>query len=111
MSLDKLKEKVGEAIENLVTLEIASFTGKPSGEININGDNLFESIKNSLATTTLVGYSRFELDGDAINYTNSDLGEGKEDLVTAHTALVQSAKDSREKLFDFALTVLGAKKD
>ena len=105
--LDKLKKSVGDAIEDLATLEVASFTGS---QINLDGlepKKVFETIKNGLTSSTLVGYSRFEVEGDAMNYVNSDLGPEKKYLLDGHNAMVEGAQKSRKDFFDFVLKVTG----
>ncbi|WP_298516240.1 hypothetical protein [uncultured Kordia sp.] len=110
--LAKLKEDIKAIVEDLATLEVASFTGP---EIDLNtGDadddqkhkKVFETIRGALTTSTLVGYSRFEIEGDAMNYTNSDLGEGKKYLIDAHNSMVEGAQKSRKDFFDFVLNVI-----
>lgn len=112
MSLQKLKTAVENIVEDLATLEVASFTGSQIDLKNVKDPNaVFQTIKNKLTTATLVGYSRFEIDGDAMNYTNSDLGEDKKYLIDAHNSMVDGAQKSRKDFFDFVLKVLKAKID
>ncbi len=105
--LKKLKDDVVAVIQDLSTLEVASFTG-PQIELKDakNPNAVFDTIKSKLTTSTLVGYSRFEVDGDAMNYTNSDLGEDKKYLLDAHNGMVEGAQKSRKDFFDFVLKVL-----
>ena len=70
---------------------------------------VFSTLKSSLTTATLVGYSRFEVEGDAMNYVNSDLGEDKKYLLDGHNTMVEGAQKSRKDFFEFVLKVLGAK--
>ena len=72
----------------------------------IDHKKVFEIIRSRLTTSTLVGYSRFEMDGDAMNYTNSDLGEPKKYLLDAHNSMVEGAQKSRKDFFDFVLKVI-----
>jgi len=111
MSLDKLKKTVTDALEDLSTLEVASFTGPQIELKDKKGQQVFDAIRNSLTTSTLVGYSRFETDGDAMNYVNSDLGEDKKHLLEGHNTMVEGAQKSRKDFFDFVLKVLNAKVD
>lgn len=113
MSLKNLKTKIGNAIEDLATLEVASFTGPEIDLKSAKGQNgeikpdaVFKKIKSSLLTATLVGYSRFEIEGDTINYLNSDLGDDKKHLVEGHIALVEGAQKSRKDFFDFVMKVI-----
>lgn len=108
--LDSLKSKVNGALEDLATLEVASFTGDQivldtSGAAN---KDVFKKIKAGLTTSTLVGYSRFEVEGDAMSYINSDLGDNKKYLIDGHNSMVEGAQKSRKDFFEFVLKVLGA---
>lgn len=105
--LPKLKEDLKAIVEDLATLEVASFTGPQIALQDAeNPSAVFETIKSKLTTSTLVGYSRFEIEGDAMNYTNSDLGEGKKYLLDAHNSMVEGAQKSRKDFFDFVLNVI-----
>ncbi|NQY07507.1 MAG: hypothetical protein HRT68_15250 [Flavobacteriaceae bacterium] len=107
MSLTTLKKTVKDALDDLATLEVATFTGK---EIDLSQSTdttkVFETIQATLTTSTLVGYSRFEVEGDSMNYTNSDLGPDKQYLLDAHSSLVEGAQKSRKDFFDFVLKVM-----
>ncbi|MGH1386407.1 hypothetical protein [Kordia sp.] len=111
--LTNLKTKIEAVIDDLATLEVASFTGAEIKLDQIEGDDnnpkhkkVFETIRAGLTTSTLVAYSRFEVDGDAMNYTNSDLGEGKKYLLDAHNGMVEGAQKSRKDFFEFVLKVI-----
>ncbi len=108
MSLAKLQEKINAAVEDLATLEVASFTGPQIDLSNTNNNpkEVFKTIKAALVSSTLVGYSRFEVEGDAMNYLNSDLGEDKKHLIEGHNAMVEGAQKSRKDFFDFVLKVV-----
>ena len=108
--LKNVKDIVLNAIADVTNLEVASFTGTPEAlPTPLDPKNVFESVRNSLTSATLVGYSRFEIDGDAMNYTNNNLGAKEAELVQAHKDLVVEARKSQKDMFDFALTVVGAK--
>ena len=115
--LDRLKERIEGIIDDFATLEVASFTGPEIDLKNVEaegeGDNkipkhkkVFETIRGALTTSTLVAYSRFEVEGDAMNYTNSDLGEPKKYLIEAHNSMVDGAQKSRKDFFEFVLKVV-----
>ena len=109
--LKELKEKVEEVVVDLATLEVASFTGSQitlntEGDENQKHKKVFNSIRESLLTSTLVAYSRFEIEGDAMNYTNSDLGEEKKYLLDAHNSMVEGAQKSRKDFFEFVHKVI-----
>lgn len=111
IELDNLKNNLKNGIEDLATLEVASFTNEPGvsidlsdavdGNGNIVNKQVFQKIRNSLTSSVLVGYSRFEVEGDAMNYMNSELGEDKKHIVDGHNALVEGAQKTRKDFFDF----------
>lgn len=106
MSLTKLKATINGIVEDLATLEVATFTGSQIDLKDKKGQAVFDAIKNSLTSSTLVAYSRFEVEGDAMNYTNSDLGEGKKYLLEGHNSMVEGAQKSRKDFFEFVLKVI-----
>ncbi|WP_186757766.1 hypothetical protein [Echinicola salinicaeni] len=110
--LKNLQESIKKGVEDLATLEVATFTGAEielepaleNGEYNSN--KLFETIRKGLPTAILVGYSRFEVEGDTINYLNSELGEGKKYLTDGHNTLVEGAQRTRKDFFEFVLKAI-----
>lgn len=116
--LTALKTKIETGIADLSSLEVASFAGSSSdlklADITADAKNskqkkVFKAIEEALTKGTLVGYSKFEVDGDTLNFINDTLGEDKKYLVEGHAALVEGAQKSRKDFFDFVIKVLGAK--
>ena len=67
--------------------------------------NIFSRIQVALGTSSsveLVAYTRFELDGDSVNYINRE----NESLVGTHTQLVATARESRAALFNTVKSVI-----
>jgi hypothetical protein len=95
-----LKEKLAAAIEDLTTLEVVTLTNKTNTPINMNQDTagIFKAVKESLNQSNLVGYSRFELDGDSVNFVSQD--ESLASLVEEHKVMVSAAQEARKTLFD-----------
>ena len=56
------------------------------------------------SAVNLVAYSRFELDGDAVNYISND--DAYQSLVKSHADLVASSQASRTALFNFVKDVV-----
>lgn len=110
MALSGLKEKLESVVEDLATLEVATFTGETVEGLDsvdsTSSKEIFSTIRGQLTSATLVGYSRYELEGDVISYVNSDLGEEKKYLLDNHATLVEGGQKSRKELFDFFLSVL-----
>jgi hypothetical protein len=104
-----LKEKLAAAINDLSTLEVATLTNKVDQEIDLSGDStkdIFTAVKGSLKQANLVGYSKFELDGDAINFINQD--DSLSGLVDEHKIMVSAAQESRATLFDAVFAAIEA---
>jgi len=117
MSLANLKESINEKVADLATLEVATFTNNEGTELDLTkavkedskeftSNEVFRIIREGLTTSDLVGYSRFEIEGDTINYLNSDLGEGKKYLTDNHNTLVEGAQRTRKDLFEFVLKAI-----
>lgn len=63
--------------------------------------DLFSKIRVALPKADLVAYSRFELEGDSMNFINSD--PAVEQLVNKHHHMVAASQEARKALFDIAL--------
>lgn len=114
VKLNNLKKAVEDVAEDLATLEVASFTNNTTTNLDLSGaipaggsefksKDLFKIIRTALTKSDLVGYSRFEIEGDTLNYLNSDLGEGKKYLTDGHNTLVEGAQKTRKDFFEFVL--------
>jgi len=113
--LAKLKEDIKNGIADLSSLEVASFAG---GDLDLSAvaatktsskqKEVFKVINQALLTGKLIGYSKFEVDGDAMNYVNNTLEEDQKYLVEGHAALVEGAQKSRKDFFEFVMKVVRA---
>lgn len=63
--------------------------------------DLFSKIRAALPDAHLVAYSRFELEGDSMNFINSN--PAVEQLVNKHHHMVAASQEARKALFDVAL--------
>lgn len=123
MGLERLKKTFTEIADDLATLEVATFTSSVAengvtipepadppadadATISSTSKQLFANIRTQLNNSLLVGYSRFELEGDSINFVNSDLGPDKKYLIDGHNSLVEGAQKSRKDFFDFVLKAI-----
>lgn len=111
-ALTGIKNAVLGVFNDLTTLEVASFTGTVTiPEDADTANKVFKAIEDNLTSGTLVAYSKFELDGDSMNYTNSSLGEDKKYLLEAHSTLVEGSQKSRKDFFEFILKAVGVTVD
>ena len=103
-----LKDKLAKAIQDLASLEVVTLTNKVETEFDMTKEktsDIFADVKANLNKSNLVGYSRFELEGDAVNFINQD--EGLASLVEEHKAMVSAAQEARKTFFE---TVFNAAK-
>ncbi len=63
--------------------------------------DLFSKIRAALPDADLVAYSRFELEGDSMNFINSN--PDVQSLVNSHHHIVAASQEARKALFDIAL--------
>ncbi len=63
--------------------------------------DLFSKIRAALPDAHLVAYSRFELEGDSMNFINSN--PDVQSLVNSHHHIVAASQEARKALFDIAL--------
>ncbi|WP_282016433.1 hypothetical protein [Marinifilum flexuosum] len=109
MSIDvkTLMEKVNTAIKDVSTLEVATLTNANNNKFDLtNGSNknVFEAIRKNITQSDLVAYTRFELDGDAVNFVNNK--EELTALVEDHSILVESALETRKTLFNTVVSTV-----
>ena len=99
-----LKERLAKAIDDVTTLEVATLTNKVDAQIDLNlgTSEIFTNVKKSLKQANLIGYSKFELDGDSVNFINQD--ENLASLVEEHKVMVAAAQEARKTLFDAVFT-------
>lgn len=123
----KLKEKLKNVVDDLTSLEVATFSGTLDMEdveilenqngdsnsntntnTNINSKEIFNVIKQSLKDSgELVGYTRFELDGDTINFVSNQTTQETVFLLEGHKSMVAAAQESRAGLARFIGNVAG----
>ena len=107
------KEKVLKFADDVSSLEVATMSNQ-KGTIGQNmavdgsldsSNDIFLAIRQGMAQSELVGYSRFEFEGDSINYVNNDPEVAN--LVDQHNNMVIAAQTSRQEFFDTVLRILG----
>ena len=117
VKLNNLKTEVEKVVEDLATLEVATFTNNATTNLDLSkavkqgakeftSRELFKIVREGLTRSDLVGYSRFEIEGDTLNYLNSDLGDGKKYLTENHNTLVEGAQRTRKDFFEFVVKAI-----
>ena len=111
------KEKFIAIVDDLSSLEVATFTKKekdtdiampglndPDG--NVNSNEVFKAIRANLTNQELVGYVRFEIDGDALAFVNNDSKYA--DIVNYHKSMIEAGQQTRKNILE---TIVGVFKD
>lgn len=110
--LKELASKVGDAIKDLASVEVTTYSGdftldisdvKEEGEDAFKIKSLIKSMPAGVqAKLNLVAYSRFEIDADASNIVKHNLTEEEKMLIEVHKEMVLAAQESRRAMFNFA---------
>ncbi|GAB4324791.1 MAG: hypothetical protein Kow00127_17470 [Bacteroidales bacterium] len=114
--IQNLANKVGDAIQDLASLEVTTYAGEfrfDLSEIKDDDSDIFR-IKNLMQTARaqlnasirLVAYSRFEIDADASNIVSESMSEEDRILLEAHKEMVKAAQEARRAMFDFAKNLI-----
>lgn len=72
--------------------------------------DIFGKIQNALGKAATAGYSKFQANGDSVNFLNSTLGEEAQFLLDAHKQNVETAQAARQRLIDTATDLVKAGK-
>jgi len=118
-----LKTKLTGIVDDLASLEVATFSGnlematirnqvtdpeQDDPNRGIKSKEIFNEIKKSLKDSgKLVGYTRFELDGDTINFVSDQTTQETVFLLEGHKSMVAAAQESRAGLAQFIGNVAG----
>ena len=116
--MDDLKTKLNKAVKDLSTLEVATFTKSDATtpvqvnmdfgpDTDVSTNNIFNGIRSALADKELIGYVRFELDGDTVAFVNNNSDYA--DVLEYHKEMIAAGQATRKDLYD---TIVGLfKKD
>lgn len=106
-----LSNKVANAVDDLASLEVTTYTGSFNLTINDiveqNGDQfrIKSLMQNNPVTLNakleLLAYSRFEIDADVASIVKSNLSAQDQDLLAAHNELVKTAQEARKSMLEF----------
>lgn len=108
-----LLQKLEEAVKDFATLEVATFTKAEStnipvsmdfnaGDNNVSSKAVFNAIRAELSNEELVGYARFEIDGDTVAFVNNN--PAYSDILEYHKSVVKDGQDARKAIYD---TIVG----
>lgn len=109
--LQDLAKKVANAVDDLASLEVTTYTGSFNLSINdiVEQDGDQFRIKSLMqnnpvtlnAKLELLAYSRFEIDADVASIVKSNLTAQDQELLTAHNELVKTAQEARKSMLGF----------
>ena len=115
----KLKEKIGRAIEDAASLEVTTFTGDFSfstKQVVQAGVDRFEinNVLKGMAVQNqtdlrLIAYTNVKIDADVSTIVKSDLSPGDEELLKLHREMMQSSKDSRQAVISMVTGMIKGK--
>ncbi|OEK04683.1 hypothetical protein [Roseivirga misakiensis] len=108
-----LLQKLEEAVTDFATLEVATFTKAEPTNIpvsmsfsndqgNVSSDTVFTAVRAALANEELVGYARFEIDGDTVAFVNNN--PAYSDVLEYHKSVIQDSQNARKAIYD---TIVG----
>ncbi|GAB4408530.1 MAG: hypothetical protein OHK0053_35280 [Microscillaceae bacterium] len=117
---NQFKEKLGDMVADLSTIEVATFTGKleisgqkllKANERGFNTKAVFEEIKSQVegeATLKfkLVAYTHIDFDTDSVNFVKEDLSNEVKALIEAHRVMVEAAQNARRSVLNIIKEVL-----
>lgn len=112
-----LKQKLGEFVKDLSSLDVVTLSGNITAEIKgIDdqaegglGKQLSKVIKGAIAKgaegkISCVAYTHSDFDGDCILYINHD---SSPELIKLHQQAVESAQEARARLIEAAGSLVG----
>ena len=108
-----LLQKLEEAVKDFATLEVATFTKAESTNIpvsmnfsaadnNVSSKTVFTAVRAALAEEELVGYARFEIDGDTVAFVNNN--PAYSDVLEYHKSVVKDGQNARKAIYE---TIVG----
>ncbi len=110
-AFNKFKEKIGKAVEDAASLEVATFTGdfsyKAAELVSGDGNSKFDiaDIASKLdmkanVDMQLVAYTKINIDSDTVNIVKSDLSAEDAELVDLHKTMIEAAQKSRSAIIE-----------
>lgn len=115
-ALNGLAEKVANAVDDLASLEVTTYTGSfnlgitdilDKNEDKFKIKSLMQSNPATLnVNLQLLAYSRFEIDSDVSSIVKSNLNSQDKELLAAHNELVKTAQEARKAQFKFVVDLI-----
>lgn len=109
MGLRSALQKLDDAVTDLTSLHVQTFSGELKAEIDRNQefDKLRDAISGAAAedsNVTLVAESLLKFDGDSYNFVAEDAAPN---LMEVHNEAVQSGLDARQSIIELFKDLIG----
>jgi hypothetical protein len=112
----KLMSKIGDAIDDIASLEVTTFTGDFSfstrqvvqadvNKFKINSVLKGMAIQNQ-TDIKLVAYTNIKIDADVSTIVKSDLSESDTELLKLHQQMMESSKESRKAVIEMVTNMI-----
>ncbi|MCK5137797.1 MAG: hypothetical protein KAR19_18570 [Bacteroidales bacterium] len=104
MALKDALQKLNDAVQDLTSLHVQTFTGEIN--LNIDGTRDFDKIRGSVKTAkekneiTLVAETLAQFDGDSYNFVKQDLDDVPDLALEVHKNAVESGIETRLGLLE-----------
>ena len=111
---EKLKEKLeelGNAIQDLTTLDVTTLSGDVNQVINSDTgkfdlkyamDELTKTDSQLQGKVYIVATTRIDVDQDSVNFVKNGLTPDEKSLVDAHLEAIKAAQEARHSFLNFA---------
>jgi hypothetical protein len=120
-ALTKLRDGVEEALGDLTTLDVVTFTGNINIMSNIveeEGDKpkiklkkLYQNIASEAvkveSALRVVAFTHVDFDCDSVNFVKTDMTEAEAKLLDAHNAMVNTAQETRQGVITMITEAIG----
>jgi hypothetical protein len=112
----KLMSKIGDAIDDIASLEVTTFTGDFSfntrqvvqadvNKFKINNVLKGMAVQNQ-TDIRLVAYTNIKIDADVSTIVKSDLSESDTELLKLHQQMMESSKESRKAVIEMVTNMI-----
>jgi hypothetical protein len=112
----KLMSKIGDAIDDIASLEVTTFTGdfsfhtKQVVQADVNKFKINNVLKGMAVQNQtdikLVAYTNIKIDADVSTIAKSDLSESDTELLKLHQQMMESSKESRRAVIEMVTNMI-----
>ncbi len=112
----KLMSKIGDAIDDIASLEVTTFTGdftfntRQVVQADVNKFKINNVLKGMAVQNhtdiKLVAYTNIKIDADVSTIVKSDLSESDTELLKLHHQMMESSKESRRAVIEMVTNMI-----